>query len=274
MAQSALTVTPPSPSPPTNMASTGATPPNVPNFTKVNYAEMYGDLDANGNFTGTSVAPGDRKNPNPPPYFDDGTAGPWGTFATNTAALASGTGATSGGTENTYPGTGTYATNPQALGAVPASTSVAHEGAGTEVTVTNPGNISHTYVVGTMDTSKMYSTGLTLAAPTMAVPLPLSPNATHASSDSVAPTAAPTITGLLPVAPVSSAGNYTTLTVNGTNFRPGAVVNIAGVPYQTQYNSATQLKVFNAPMRATAGNTAITVRVGATTTAGTNWVFS
>jgi len=259
MAQSALTVTPPSPTPPTNMAFTGATPPNVPNYTKATYADMMDNM---------------KFDTAPPPYFDDGTAGPWGTFATNTAALASGTGATSGGTENTYPGTGTYATNPQALGAVPASTSVAHEGAGTEVTVTNPGNISHTYVVGTMDTSKMYSTGLTLAAPTMAVPLPLSPNATHASSDSVAPTAAPTITGLLPVAPVSSAGKYTTLTVNGTNFRPGAVVNIAGVPYQTQYNSATQLKVFNAPMRATAGNTAITVRVGATTTAATNWVFS
>jgi branched-chain amino acid transport system substrate-binding protein len=38
--------------------------------------------------------------------------------------------------------------------------------------------------------------------------------------------------------------------------------------------SPTQLKVFNAPMRATAGNTAITVRVGTTTTAATNWVFT
>ena len=63
-------------------------------------------------------------------------------------------------------------------------------------------------------------------------------------------------------------------TVNGTNFKNGAVVNIAGVPYPTQYNSPTQLMVLNAPKRTSAGNTAITVRVGATTTAATNWVFS
>jgi uncharacterized protein (TIGR03437 family) len=99
------------------------------------------------------------------------------------------------------------------------------------------------------------------------------PNASHASSDSVAPGSAPTITGLLPVAPVSGQGT-TTLTVNGTNFRNGAVVLIGGIPYPTQYNSPTQLSVQNAPRRATAGNTAITVKVGATTTAATNWVFS
>ena len=35
MAQNALTVTPPNPTPPTNFTSTGGTPPtNVPNFTK------------------------------------------------------------------------------------------------------------------------------------------------------------------------------------------------------------------------------------------------
>ena len=34
MAQSALTVTPPNPTPPTNMSCTGATPPNPPNYTK------------------------------------------------------------------------------------------------------------------------------------------------------------------------------------------------------------------------------------------------
>jgi len=251
MAQSALTVTPPSPTPPTNMAFTGATGPNPPNYTKVTYADWLDNT---------------KFDSAPPPYFDDGVAGPLVTFAANVAALASGTGATAGGTENSYPGA--------AGGVVPASTSVPHEGAGTELNVLAPGNIVHTYVVGTMNTSQSASCGPVIPAPTMAVPVPASPNATHASSDSVAPTAAPTITGLLPVAPVSSAGNYTTLTVNGTNFRNGAVVLIGGVPYQTQYNSATQLKVFNAPMRATAGNTAITVRVGATTTAATNWVFT
>jgi len=85
MAQSALTVTPPSPTPPTNMSCTGATPPNVPNYTKLTYA----------NYNGGGAMPAYVTNP--PPYFDDGTAGALHTFAANTAALASGTGATSGG---------------------------------------------------------------------------------------------------------------------------------------------------------------------------------
>jgi len=246
MAQSALTVTTPSPTPPTNMSFTGATGPNPPNYTKATYTDWLDNT---------------KFDTAPPPYFDDGVAGPWGTFAANTAALASGTGATSGGTENSYPG--------GVAGAVPASTSVAHEAAGTETSVTNPGNISHTYVVGTMDTSKMYGVGPALTVASIAA----GPNASHASSDSVAPAAAPTITGLLPVAPLATGGTEV-LTVNGTNFRNGAVVLIAGVPYNTQYNSPTQLKVLTAPKRTTAGTLAITVRVGATTTAATNWTFT
>jgi len=274
MAQSQLTVTTPNPTPPTNMVFGGATPPHlIPNYTKVSYAEPNGDLDASGNWTGTSLAPGDRKNPNPPPYtdVDASAAGPLHTFAAAASALASGTGATSGGTEGSFPGTGTAPFAPNMVGAVPASSSVAHEAAGTEVTVLAPGNIVHTYVVGTLDTSRTASVG-----PTMTVAMrEAGPNASHASSDTTVPTAAPTITGLLPVAPVSNAGGgTTTLTVNGTNFKNGAVVNIGGVPYPTQYNSATQLKVLNAPMKTSAGNTAITVRVGGTTTAATNWVFS
>jgi hypothetical protein len=272
MAQSELTVTPPSPTPPTNMSFTGATGPNPPNYTKVNYAEPFGARDASGAFL-DEAPPGVRVNVNPPPYADDGAAGPLHTFAANAAALAGGTGATSGGTENTYPGIGGLTPPaPNMGGAVPAATSVAHEGAGTETTALAPGNITHTYVVGTLDMSRSASTGPVATAATRAA----GPNASHASSDSVAPAAAPTITGLLPVAPVSNASGTatTTLTVNGTNFRNGAVVLIGGVAYPTQYNSPTQLKVLNAPVRAAAGNTAITVKVGATTTAATNWVFS
>lgn len=242
MAQSELTVTPPSPSPPTNMSCTGATPPNVPNLTKATYTDW---LD-NTKFDTAA-----------PPYFDDGTAGALITFAANTAALASGTGATSGGTENSYPGTGT-GTTVNNIGAVPASTSVAHEGAGTETVYTAPGSLAY--------------------APTQSVSClgayTISPNEAHKSSMSVAPAAAPTITGLLPVAPVSAGGGTTPLTVNGTNFRQNSVVNIAGVPQQTQFNSVTQLKVINAPKRATAGNLAVTVTTGSTTTAPTNWVFT
>jgi hypothetical protein len=282
------------------MAFTGATPPNVPNYTKTSYLEPFGDLDASGNWTGTSLAPGDRKNPNPPPYFDSAAGGvagvgPGGTlpaFKTNTAALASGTSTTSGGTEGSYPGTGTAPFNANMTGAVPASTSVAHEAAGTEVVVQKiVGSTALDYstavglpyvgvgggIAGPTGCWQMVtmSCGPTLTA-TLADPTKIiSPNALHASYDTVVPTSAPTITGLLPLTPVSSSvANTTTLTVNGTNFRNGAVVNIAGVPYPTQYNSATQLKVMNAPMKTSAGNTAITVRVGGTTTASTNWVFS
>src|SRR4249920_3181139 len=118
MAQSALTVTPPNPTPPTNMSCTGATPPNPPNYTKNTMADPK---------NWSSVNPKDF----PPPYFDDGTAGALTTFATNTAALASGSAATAGGTEGTYPGAGS-GTTVNNVGAVPASTSIAHEGSGSE----------------------------------------------------------------------------------------------------------------------------------------------
>jgi len=266
MAQSALTVTPPSPTPPTNMSFTGATPPNVPNFTKVNYAEPFGDLDANGNWTGTSLAPGDRKNPNPPPYFDDGTAGALHTFAANTAALASGTGATSGGTENTYPGA--------AAGAVPASTSVAHEGAGTEVTVLAPGNISYTYPVGTLDMSRSASTGLSIA--TQAAK-DAGPNATHASYlTGTAGVGTPTITGSPSPNNTASGAGTVTMTLTGTGYTRASVVYIDGVAQTTNYVSATSLTVTNAPKRATAGTRSVTVvnGVGGTPSAASTWTFT
>jgi len=247
MAQSALTVTPPSPTPPTNMSFTGATGPNPPNYTKLTYADWLDNT---------------KFDTNPPPYFDDGTAGSLVALATNTAALASGTGATAGGTEGSYPGA--------ANGVVPASTSVPHEGAGTEVVATT------TYTTGVSGNGGG-NVSISSAPPLQTVSVlgayTINPNAQHASSESVAPTAAPTITGLLPVAPVGNGGD-TTLTVNGTNFRNGAVVNLAGVPQQTVYVSTTQLKVMNAAKRTSAGTTAVTVRVGTTTTAPTNWTFT
>src|SRR6187402_3973445 len=101
MAQSALTVTPPSPTPPTNLSSTGATGPNPPNYTKATYADWLDNP---------------KFDTAPPPFFDDGVPAfavdgsfsSWNevsksptmlasrlTFAAATAALASGTGATS-----------------------------------------------------------------------------------------------------------------------------------------------------------------------------------
>jgi hypothetical protein len=129
------------------------------------------------------------------------------------------------------------------------------EATGTVVVVTAPGSVA--------------------AAPTQSISVQGSytttPNASHPSM--LAPGTPPTITGLLPVAPVSTGGS-SSLTVNGTGFRGDSVVYIAGVPYNTQFNSATQLMVLNAPKRTSAGNTAITVVTGGTATAATNWVFS
>jgi hypothetical protein len=239
MAQSALTVTPPSPTPPTNMSFTGATPPNPPNFTKNTYADA-----ADNNIFNTY----------PPPYFDDGTAGSLIVFAANTAALASGTGATAGGTEGSYPGA--------ANGVVPASTSVAHEGAGTEVVVTatsaNPGpngQLQMTSVLGAYTAT---------------------PNASHASYlTGTAGVATPTTSLANGASNVSGAGT-TLLTVTGTNFNRSSVVYVNGVAQTTNYVSATSLTVTNAPKRATAGTLPVTVVNGAggTPSNATNWTFT
>ena len=241
MAQSALTVTPPNPTPPTNMSCTGATPPNPPNLTKNTYAD-YAD---NSIF-----------NTYPPPYFDDGTAGALQTFATNTAALASGTGATAGGTENSYPGA--------ANGVVPASSSVAHEGAGTEVSVLAPGNIVHTYPGAiTMNTSQSVSD---LGSYTT------NPNGQHASS--LSPTAATTLTSITPGSTVSGVGQ-TTLGATGTNFTRQSVIYVNGVAQTTTYVSPTSLTAASVTKKTTAGPWPVTVvTAGAVTTAAQTWTFT
>jgi len=231
MAQSALTVTPPNPTPPTNMQFTGATPPNPPNYTKATYADMADNMIFNSA---------------PPPYYDDGAAGPVGTFAANVAALASGTGATAGGTEGSYPGA--------ANGVVPASTSVSHEGAGTEVVVTNPGNITHSYVVGTFDTSKTYSDGPVQTAATIAA----GPNATHASS--LSPVTNPAFASLTVGSAVSGAGT-TLLTCTGTNFTPGCRIWVDNREQTTTFVSATSLTATIAK-KANAGTWPVDVKLG------------
>ena len=248
MAQSALTVTPPSPTPPTNMSFTGATPPNPPNYTKLTMADWYDNT---------------TFNTNPPPFFDDGTAGSLTAFAANTAALASGTGATAGGTEGSYPGA--------ANGVVPASTSVAHEGAGTELTVLAPGNIVYTYPGGgTLDMSRTASTGPVQTAATLAA----GPNASHAST--LSGSTAPTITGAPSPNNTASGAGTVTMTLTGTGYTRASVVYIDGVAQTTNYVSATSLTVTNAPKRATAGTRSVTVvnGVGGTPSAASTWTFT
>jgi hypothetical protein len=242
MAQSALTVTPPNPTPPTNMSCTGATPPNPPNYTKNTYIDYAPDTDF---------------DTYPPPYFDDGAAGSLTAFATNTAALASGSAATAGGTEDSYPGAGGV-TPPNAhfMGAVPASTSVAHEAAGTEVVVTSPGSLA------TAPTQQVSVFGAYTSTP----------NASHASYLSAG--TAPVITGLS-AGGVSGVGT-TALTVTGTGFTRAATVYVDGVRQNTNYVSATSLTVAGAPKKLTAGNSAVTVinGVGGTPSNSYNWAFT
>lgn len=128
------------------------------------------------------------------------------------------------------------------------------EGKGSEVTVTAPGSRTECPTVAFSDLGSFTST----------------PNAQHASS--LSGNAVPTITSLS-AGGVSGAGT-TLLTVTGTNFNRASVVNVNGVPQTTNYVSATSLAVTNAPKKATAGNTPVTVAGGGVVTAPTNWVFT
>ena len=260
MAQSAATVTPPNPTPPTNMSFTGVTGPNPPNFTKVNYAEPFGARNADGSFVDESP-PGVRQNPNPPPYFDDAAGGVANTltFAANTAALAGGTGATSGGTEGTFPGTDTAPFDtPNRVGAVPAPTSVAHEGTGIEQTVTQ------TYAAGVMvpgvgttylPVGAAWAAGdpggpvrtMSTNAPALTQGTMPQPNATHASS--LSPATNPTLASISPTTTTAGASGTDVITATGTGFNSQSVmwvhhVAIAGLmpqPVPTTFVSATSL---------------------------------
>lgn len=255
MAQSALTVTPPNPTPPTNFACTGVTGPNPPNFTKNTYNDPK-------NWSATN--PKDF----PPPYFDDGSAGTGTAFAANTAALASGSGATAGGTENTYPGIGGLTPPaPNMGGAVPASTSVAHEGAGSEVVVTQSYPATILNPAGPLVTVSCLGnfTGVATAAGVIN-----SPNATHASS--LSPAVNPTLTTATPSTP-SGVGNAT-VTATGVGFTRQSVIWVNGIPYPTTFVSSTSLTA-SAPKRATAGTLPVNVVTGgAVTTASQNWTFT
>jgi hypothetical protein len=255
MAQSALTVTTPNPTPPTNFGFTGATPPNAPNYTKLTYTNYVG--------VGLATAQGGPGAPpaplglwsavtNPPPYYDDGAAGSPVVFAANVAALASGTGATSGGTENTYPGTGTFPfTAPNTVGAVPASTSVAHEGAGTETlfTQTYSGAILAPIPLTTVGCGPTQTAATILAGP----------NASHASS--LSPTTAPALTSITPTTAVSGTGTTALTAVTGTGFNKQSVVYANGVAIPTVFVSATSLTA-TMPKKATSGTWPVTVVTG------------
>jgi hypothetical protein len=227
MAQSALTVTPPNPTPPTNMGFTGATPPNPPNYTKntMNDPKNW-----------SSINPKDF----PPPYYDDGTAGALTQITSAQPALASGSGATAGGTEGSYPGA--------ANGVVPASTSVDGEGRGTEVVVTatvpNPSGAGQLQTVSVLGN---YTT---------------EPNKQHASS--LSPATNPALASISPTTTASGTGTFA-LTATGTNFTRQSVIYVNGVAQNTTYVSPTSLTA-NPTKKSSAGTWPVTVVTGGVVT--------
>lgn len=246
MAQSALTVTPPNPSPPTNMSSTGATGPNPPNYTKNTYNDPK---------NWSAINPKDF----PPPFFDDGAAGSLVAIAANTAALASGSAATAGGTEGTYPGADTAPIDQVNQGGpVPASTSVANEAAGTEVVVTatvpNPspdGQLRTISVLGSYTNN---------------------PNAQHASS--LSPTTNPTFTSFTAGSSVSGVGT-TTLSCVTVGATKQSVVYVNGVAQTTVFVSPTSLTCAAVTKKTTPGNWDIKIVTGGVVeTAPRTWTFT
>jgi hypothetical protein len=291
MAQSALTVTPPSPSPPTNIPSTGITGPNPPNFTR------------GQTFAANSViAP--STPPTIGPYYDDGIPNPTGSFASinepaavvglsasrltfvaPTAALTGGTSAAdnntgltpgsnaagAGGTGfnsvlGTYPGA--------AAGVVPAASSVAHEGAGAETSAVagtqwpqNAAVYNPTGVLTVVGAGPAIPTAAQIAAGAQ-----IAPNAAHASS--LSPTVNPTLSSITPGSTVSGVGT-TTLTATGVGFTKQSKVWVNGVPQLTTFVSSTSLTCAAVTKKTTAGAWLVHVVTGdVVITAPQTWTFT
>jgi hypothetical protein len=259
MAQSALTVTPPNPTPPTNFACTGVTGPNPPNYRRSHYANPF-NLDANGKpQTPYGV------NPNPPPYFDDGVAAAGTAFIAPTAALAGGTSAAddagtapgfNGTTVAAAGGTGvnqTSGTYPVAGGLVPASSSAVHEGAGTEVVVTQTYRAGETPAVGALQWI-----GSTGPAATQAT-RDAGPNATHAST--MSPTTNPALVSIAPTTLAAATTGTQLITCTGTGFVPGCRIWHDGVEQSTTFVGATSLTAL-VKKRPFAGIAPVVVKLG------------
>jgi hypothetical protein len=280
MAQSALTVTPPNPTPPTNFACTGVTGPNPPNYRRSHYANPF-----NMDVFGRPQAPY-GVNPNPPPYFDDGVAAAGTAFIAPTAALAGGTSAAddagtapgfNGTTVAAAGGTGvnqTSGTYPVAGGLVPASSSAVHEGAGTEVVVTKiAGSGATDYnpaVFLPLGTAQM----VTVASGPVATQATrdAGPNASHAST--LSPAANPTFTSFTAGSSVSGVGT-TTLSCVTVGATKQSVVYVNGVAQTTVFVSSTSLTCAAVTKKTTAGNWDIKIVTGGVVeTAPRTWTFT
>jgi hypothetical protein len=242
MAQNALTVTNPNPTPPTNFVNSGSTPPNPATWA-----------------ANVTDPPTNWLNA---PFYDDGPARalPCATLGgSNSSTINEDSSVT------TWPTAITFAAKKAALAV--GGTSVDHEQLGAETSVTatssNPSNLGQLKMVGV---------GPAMTAAIRAA----GPNASHASSLSPTTPLTPT-TVATPSAPNNVAnGGAVVLTVPGTNFDRTSIVNINGVPQNTNYVSSTSLTVTNAVKRTSAGTYPITVTNGSSgiTSNATNWTMT
>jgi hypothetical protein len=234
MAQSALTVTPENPTPPTNISYIGLSPPN-PN---IYLAAVYGPP------------------PTAPPVFDDGIANTLPVISQNEG------GGVNGGALPAPVGVTTAFAAAHALVAdSTGQTSAAHEGAGTEVLVTAA--VPNPSPAGQL---KMVSCGPVLTPGVMPVP-----NQTHASS--LSPAVNPTLTTIAPTTSVHGTAAIT-MTATGTNFTRQSKIVIAGVPQATTFVSATSLTCLATPPAAAGAPAVTVVTGGVVTTAPQTWTIT
>ena len=276
MAQSALTVTPPNPTPPTNFSTTGVTGPNPPNFTRQQYANPQNLTAVAADGSGGRPQSPYGVNPNPPPYYDDGAALTATAFAASVAALTGGTSAADNNT-GTTPGTNAAGAGGTgfnsaagsypgvASGLVPAAASATAEGLGTETLAT----ASYSSAIYAPIALTTVGSGPALVKATTDAGAPVSPNANHASS--LSPATNPALTS---IASIASGGGTGTCSATGTNFTRQSVLVVNGISYPTTFVSATNITATTAK-RPTAGTWPVYVVTGGViSTATVNWTFS
>jgi hypothetical protein len=173
-------------------------------------------------------------------------------------------------TITTWPTAITFATSTAATntaGSPGAGISNTHEARGTETSSTATSATPNP--IGQL---KMVGVGPTLVG----VATPISPNALHASSLTPVTPLTPTTVATPSGANNVANGQATVLTVPGTNFNRTSVVNINGVPQNTNYVSTSSLTVTNAVKRTSAGTYPITVTNTSSgiTSNATNWTMT
>jgi hypothetical protein len=239
MAANTQTVTNPNPTPPTNMSSTGSTLPNPATFA----SGIYG--------TDLHYPP----NPNSSPiYYDDGAANTYPVISQNEGGGVN-------GTTNPSPiGTLTsFAANHAAVAT--GGTSVAAEGAGTEVLVTL--SVPNPSPAGQL---KMVSCGPVLTPGVL-------PNPNQLAASTLSPATNPTLSTISPTTSVHGTAAIT-MTATGVGFIRTSVIYIGGVAQVTTFVSSTSLTCLATP-GATAGSTPVTVVTGGVvTTIAQTWTFS